>query len=151
MSKLILDHAQKYVIDSILSLPLSYRQKAEKLQKEHDIKISFKTLQKYHVDFLGGAVAADDDDAPDDDAPDEVLVIDFEAADALEAELINIIKPSFHSVRSLANIIDSELAGLFALQMVLTKAALKRHCLGGGRYPAEYVRHLQIITALVRK
>lgn len=153
MSKLILEHAQKAVIDAILSLPLSYRQKADKLQKEYDIKVSFKTLQKYHLEYLGGAVtdADDDDDAPDD-APDELLDIDFSAADALEAQIIELSAPrSELSHRSLSGLIEANLAGIFALQIQLTKAALKRHCLGVGRYPADYVRNLQILTSMLKR
>lgn len=148
MSKLILEHAQKSLIDSVLLLPLSYRQKSEKLHREHGISVSFKTLQNYHLQFLGGAVADADDDAanpPNTSDDDDTPEIDLKAVAELEAKIKNAPQAK------VLELLNDEIAGVFALQLHLTKDALKRHAEGRRRYPADYIRYLQVLAGLLKK
>lgn len=61
MSKLILNHPQKMLIDSVLLQNISSREKAKLLAEKHGIKISHSVLAKYHTEYLGGEIDIDAD------------------------------------------------------------------------------------------
>ena len=146
MSKLILNHPQKMLIDSVLMQNISSREKAKLLAEKYGIKISHSVLAKYHTEYLAGVVNvdADDIDADDTDAPAAPLNIDADDIDTLANELNKAENVSGGALKR-------EISELLALQILITKDALKKHIAGTARYPTEYIRNLNTISNLLTK
>lgn len=146
MSKLILSHPQKTLIDSVLMQNLSSRQKAALLAEKYGIKISHSILAKYHSTYLKGEIdiSDSDNDSDNDSSTGAPLNLDLDAiselADALnKAENIG------------GGALKREISELLALQIAITKDALKKHIAGTARYPTEYIRNLNTISNLLTK
>ena len=147
MSNLILSHPQKTLIDSVLLQDLSSRQKAALLAEKYGIKISHSVLAKYHTTHLKGEInisSDSDNDSDNDSSTGAPLNLDLgeinELADALNKD------ENFG-----ASVLKREFSELLALQIAITKDALKKHIAGVARYPTEYIRNLHIISNLLTK
>jgi len=147
MSNLILTHPQKTLIDSVLLQNISSRQKAKILAEKYGIKISHSVLAKYHTNYLKGEIDISSDSDNDSDN-------DSEAGTPLNLDLgeINELADALNKDENFSNgILKREFSELLALQIAITKDALKKHIAGLARYPTEYIRNLNIISNLLTK
>lgn len=146
MSNLILTHPQKTLIDSVLLQNISSREKAKLLAEKHGIKISHSVLAKYHSTYLKGEIDISDSDNDNDlEAGAPVpLNLDLGEIDKLADEL--------NKAENIGGgALKREISELLALQILITKDALKKHIAGLARYPTEYIRNLNTISNLLTK
>lgn len=146
MSKLILEHPQKMLIDSVLMQNISSREKAKLLAEKYGIKISHSVLAKYHSTYLKGEIDISDNDNDNDlEAGAPVpLNLDLGEIDKLADEL--------NKAENIGGgALKREISELLALQILITKDALKKHIAGTARYPTEYIRNLNTISNLLTK
>jgi len=145
MSKLILNHPKKAIIDSVCLQNISSRDKAKTLAEKHGISISHGVLAKYHATYLRGEI-----DTPDKDL--EELEGVFSAPLDIDLSLVDRLASELNKDENSANsVLKRELSELLALQIGITKDALKKHISGVARYPTEYIRNLNIIASLLTK
>lgn len=146
MSNLILTHPQKMLIDSVLLQNISSREKAKLLAEKYGIKISHSVLAKYHSTYLKGEIDISDSDNDNDlEAGAPVpLNLDLGEIDKLADEL--------NKAENIGGgALKREISELLALQILITKDALKKHIAGLARYPTEYIRNLNTISNLLTK
>lgn len=146
---LIENHPRRFEIEGILAKDLSYRQKAELIKKEVGVSVSHKTLQVYHTTKMNGEITtnnADADAETDGETSGTPVKIDQKELEDIALR----IKRAGGKGYAL-NVLRDELSELLAMQILLTKDALKRHTNGEIRYPSEHVRNLQIFANMIGK
>lgn len=149
MSKLILEHPKKSIIDAVLMQHLSSRAKAKLLSEKYGINISHTVLNKYHTQYLAGAVEIldTDADADADAGADAGALVPLGIDSTQIAELADALNKQRNITNSL---LDKEFNELLALQILITKDALKKHIEGKNRYPTEYIKNLNTIKGLFK-
>lgn len=134
------------LIDSVLMQNISSREKAKLLAEKYGIKISHSVLAKYHSTYLKGEIDISDSDNDNDlEAGAPVpLNLDLGEIDKLADEL--------NKAENIGGgALKREISELLALQISITKDALKKHIAGLARYPTEYIRNLNTISNLLTK
>ena len=143
MSKAILEHPEKAQIDTLICSGLSSREVEKILKSDFGLSVSYKTISLYHKNELGGTILE-----PSEGLETEGTLEPFE----LDLETIQTLKTELQAGKNgVGTVLHREFAELVAIQIQLTKNALKNHASGKGRYPSEYVRNLQILTGIMYK